>query len=190
MRRALPILIVMFALLAPALAQEGPELPPAPEGFSWQTLEPIDAHFLVPDGWHYRAEENDGTLAYFITKTAIAPGEMFDVGLSLNVLDNMRQRTGNRNAVQYARDYIGACREQYEDVKAWQFEQAPFKGYACQFSAEPKPGRHIRMSMLALGNTQTDTLYVMWFEAPADQWDEAWQTGEVLMSGFALEDNY
>ena len=189
-RRLLLALIAALTLLAPAFAEEGPELPPAPAGFSWKQLEPIDAHFLVPDGWHYRFESDDRTLAYFITQTEIPEGGEFEVGLSLNVMQKMAERTGNRDAARFARDYIGACREQYDAVEAWQFEKAPFKGYGCQFSDEPRPGRKITMTTLTIANTQTDTLYLLWFEAPTDQWDAAWQIGNVLMSGFALDDNY
>ena len=38
------------------------------EGYSWQTLDPIQASFLLPAGWHFKAERVDKTLAYFLSE--------------------------------------------------------------------------------------------------------------------------
>ncbi|HDP89577.1 MAG TPA: hypothetical protein ENN42_06425 [Thioalkalivibrio sp.] len=189
MSRLLLVVLLLFTLALPALA-EGPELPPAPQGYSWKQLEPVDAHVLIPEGWHFRQEENDGTLAYFVTETAIEPGELFDVGLSVNVVPQLKARTRQHDAPTYAQAYIQQCARTHAGAEAWQFEQAPFVGYGCEFTTEPKPGHEITMYMLALGNRQTDTLYVMWFEAPAARWEDAWQTGRVMLQGFALEDGF
>lgn len=189
----MPRLLLLFSLLftlAPPVLAQGPELPAPPAGFDWQRLEPANAHLLVPEGWHFRQEQNEGTLAYFVTETAIVPGELFEVGLSLNVIPQMQARTGQHNAASYAEAYIRRCADSYEGAKAWEFEQGPFAGYGCEFTHEARPGSVITMYMLAIGNRQTDTLYVMWFEAPADRWETAWQTGEVMMRGFALDDGF
>lgn len=180
---------LLLSLALPALAEDAP-LPAPPEGFRWQHLEPVKANFLLPEGWFYRQEVNQGTLAYFITETEIVEGALFDTGLSINVIPQASQRTGGIAAPDYARAYIAQCSKTYAGSIAWQFEQDMFRGYGCEFSTEPQPGARITMHTLAIGNVDTDTLYILWFESPAEEWAVAWQTGERLMSLFSLEDTY
>ena len=44
--------------------------------------------------------------------------------------------------------------------------------------------------VLAIGNSRTDALYLIFFESPDAMWDDAWKTGEVMLKVFFLDDEY
>jgi hypothetical protein len=44
------------------------ELPKPPDGFTWQEIPELKAAFLKPNGWYFKQETQNGTLAYFITR--------------------------------------------------------------------------------------------------------------------------
>ena len=47
------------------------ELPPAPKGFSWQSMPELKSALLKPDGWHVKHESRGDTTAYFVSKEEI-----------------------------------------------------------------------------------------------------------------------
>src|SRR5437588_4330869 len=71
---------IVFATILLAM-----DLPPAPEGFTWQEIPELKAAFLKPNGWFFKREEQKGTLAYFITKEDIDKNGQFQTGLTINV---------------------------------------------------------------------------------------------------------
>jgi hypothetical protein len=42
--------------------------------------------------------------------------------------------------------------------------------------------------LLAVGNSRTNTLYIVLFESPDASWDDAWKKGEVMLGNFLLDD--
>ena len=44
------------------------------------------------------------------------------------------------------------------------------------------------MSCLALANTESNTLYLVVFEAPEAEWDGAWKLGAQMMTTLGFDD--
>ena len=160
------------------------ELPPAPGGFSWKQLPEIKAAFLVPDGWHFGSEKQGGTLAYFVTPGKFDRQAGFATGLTINVFKRMR----DRDAIAYARDFIAQLAAKHELVKQWETAMGEMQGYGCQvkMAAEGKYPAS-RTHYLAIASKTTNTLYILFFEAPEDEWQSAWEKGQKMLEVFVVD---
>lgn len=161
------------------------EFPDPPEGFTWRKIKPIKAAFLVPDGWHFKAEKVKGTLAYFITAESIDDDGRFDTGLSINVMPHLK----GQDAVTYAQSFVISMGEGNELVRNWETGAGVLKGFGC-LTRNPGDDNEptIMMSTLAIGNETTNTLYIMWFESLESEWESAWKLGEKIMEFFFIDD--
>lgn len=77
------LLFAIASLLTPILFAI--DLPKAPVGFTWQEVPELKAAFLKPEGWFFKQENKNGTLAYFITQEDLAKNGEFATGLTINV---------------------------------------------------------------------------------------------------------
>lgn len=46
------------------------------------------------------------------------------------------------------------------------------------------------LHVLAIGNSRTNTLYLLMFESPGAGWKAAWSKGETMLKDFLLDDEY
>lgn len=188
----LPVAIIALLLFSVAglSAQAGDtvQMPDPPEGFSWQALPEIKAAFLLPANWHYLAEERDGTKAYFLTKQDIASDGMFTTGLSINVVSNVPKRA-NVTAELYAEALAASVAELpgAEIQDSWSRVEGPFHSYGVRYRTPKPDGSFLIIHQLNVGNAKTGTLYILIFEAPEAEWEEAWSSGEAIMRAFSLD---
>ena len=171
--------VLALVLIAPSILP-AIDLPKAPEGFKWREVKPIKGAFLVPDGWHFRAEEGKGTLAFFITEAKVTPPEKFMVGASINVF------LGNPGAPAKIEEHLrGLAEENQVELTPGKF--GPFLTLQCQFDLA-KTSEHpaIRVLQLGIVNPETQSTYLVVFESPVDEWDRAWSKGEVIVKTLAL----
>lgn len=177
---------LLSILLSAGIALAAVDPPEAPPGFSWRRLVKIKAAFLVPDGWHFMRGEQENTTAFFITRENIEEVGSFDTGLSINVI---RDRP-DLDAVAYARSYIVAVLESNEVIgEPFANEVGRLKGFGAQVKVagdEERPD--IVMHYLAIGNSETNTLYILFFESPEPRWEEDWKTGQTMLRFFLLDD--
>jgi hypothetical protein len=181
------VLVGLLALLSLVSASRAValDLPDPPAGFSWQRIPEIKAAFLKPDGWYYKAEEQEGTLAFFITAENIDTEGEFQTGLSLNVKTHMN----GTDAVAYAREFVSKLGQRNELIRKWETETGLLHGFGC-LTRVPGDGKHppVLMHSLAFGNSKTNTIYVFFFESPESQWEQAWKIGEKMMQLLILDD--
>jgi hypothetical protein len=160
------------------------ELPAAPSGFTWKTIPEIKAAFLMPDGWFYKRVKKGDTLAYFLTAQDIDEAGSFDTGLSINVF---RKRKG-QDSVTYAKQFIAGLGQRHELLRSWETEMGDLHGFGCQVRAAANAtSPATRMHYLAVACKPTNTLYVMFFEAPDAAWESAWAKGDVMLKIFVLD---
>jgi hypothetical protein len=174
--------LVLCSAGASAVAA-GVERPPAPEGFAWQEIDEIKAAFLVPAGWHFTRKQEGGTLAYFITREDPAELGIHETGLTINAFVKLE----THNAVEYAEQFIGSTIAAGELVDSWRLDTGLLQGHACLTHNVADDGTSFTKRSLAIGNSNTNTLYLMWFESPEQTWDSVWKIGEVMLSVFALD---
>jgi hypothetical protein len=173
--------VCFVLLLSSVLMAQDP--PPAPKGFAWKQFEKINAILLVPQGWHVKQKEEKGTRAIFITAEEFK--EKYDVGLSVNIVRELK----GKSAPQLARSTIAELSKKHKLVDSWTKNVGKLQGHGCRVQAEaPDKSGPLIMHCLAFGNTETNTFYLFVFEAPADKWQDAWKTGEVMMAKLGIDD--
>ena len=183
--QSLALIIAVTLIASWAIAAYELELPEAPEGFEWKKIKKIKAAFLVPTGWHFKAEKYDDTLAYFITKENIDDVGRFDTGLSINVFRKLK----DRDAVEYARKFVESMAEQNALVHDWTIDMGAFKGFGCLTrNAVEGEDVFIMMHTLAIANDSTNTFYLLFFESLEAEWDEAWTIGDQILKLFLVDD--
>ena len=180
------VLFVLAMIISlPTLASSAPKPPPAPEGFSWKRIAEIKAAFLMPDGWFFKSEAAGGTLAYFFTAEKIEKGGQFETGLTINVFKNLK----DKDARAYAEAFAAKTAEQHEAIRKWEVELGSLHGFGVITRQAGKEGvPTIVVSTLAIGNSRTNTLYLLLFESPESRWEAEWRKGEKMFELFFLDD--
>ena len=173
---------VAALLLAVSVLAEDP--PPAPKGYAWKRIESVKASFLVPEGWHFKEETKDGTRAFFITKEDIDKSGSFETGLSVNVQTLKKDPAQERAAA-----FVGEIATSHEVLDFWGTETGVMKGYACRVRRVSTEHPPLIIEVLAIGNSRTNTLYLIFFESPEATWAAAWKQGEPILTSFLLDDN-
>ena len=160
--------------------------PEAPTGFSWQECGHMQASFLKPAGWYFHEDIKKDTVACFITKEEIVgqTGE-FQTGLSVNAVKQIPQKTGMQPTV-YAKQFIANAKQYTLLGPQNEIEVGPLKGYGQTVESQSRGYGAITQYILVLGNDQTGTVYIMWYESPKTTWDTDWKIGFVMMENLAL----
>jgi len=178
--------VAMMLVLSLPVAS-APNLPAAPDGFSWKRLDEIHASFLLPANWYIKSEASGGTLAYFLSLEKIKKGGRFETGLTINVFKNLK----HKNAVAYAEAYVDEAAKQFEAIRRWNLNVGAFHGFGVitrQPSHDEVPP--LVIAYLVIGNDRTNTLYLMWFESRESTWEASWTKGEKMLQGFSLDDEF
>jgi hypothetical protein len=156
---------------------EAPELPSPPMGFEWKWCEEMHAAFLRPATWHVKQVTKEGTVGLFISKDDIDKNGEFKTGLTVNFVADIRKKTGAKPSAYAAATQKLAIKDQEKvmlvipPVDGGRIKTVGFR---------LKKDDTITHSWY-VADDGTDSLYVVFFESPADEWDSAWKTGEVIM---------
>jgi hypothetical protein len=167
-------------------------LPAAPDAFTWRQLREINAVVLMPAGWHFkRVDDTKGiaAVAYFVTVEDIDAVGKFYTGLSLNVL-TARNRSEDAEPVAKAK-ITADCAERslHTPVKPlWEITEGVFHHYGCLSRVSGTAGPIIIDHRLVV-NTRTKTMYILDFESPENQWEDAWTKGAKLVEMLLLDEN-
>ena len=178
--RTLKLICLLALILAPTVFAI--DLPPAPDGFSWQEIPEIKAAFLKPSGWYFKEEKQHDTLAYFITKENIDQNGEFQTGLTINVFRQLKKSS----AVEQGRSMIDNMAAKYHADK-WSQQVGPFIEFGCLARFTDSGGSSVTHD-LTVANPKTNTLYLFIFESTPEHWDEAWKIGNKIMNTLALDD--
>jgi hypothetical protein len=169
--------------VAAALAAGEPA--PAPEGYSWKKLDPINASFLLPAGWHFKAERVDKTLAYFLSAEDIDVKGEFETGLTLNVV---HADDAQKKAIATLAMLAQTPGNEVQD--AWETQTGVLNGRSVRIRKTEKGSDPLVMVVLAIWNSKTNALYLLIFESPEARWKKAWEKGEKMLKLFVLDDEY
>lgn len=181
-REVLIAAVILGVLLAPVAGTI--ELPPAPAGYLWRSIEDIQSAFLVPASWHFKEVRAKGTRSFFITRENIDERGGFETGLTINFV----QKGDEFDPVAYAAALVLEVVE-HNEVLEEPFEAGggTLKGYGCRVRTVTGAGPLI-MQHLVIGNAKTGSLFVMFFESPEEEWEKAWAIAEPMMTLFVLGD--
>lgn len=175
-------LLLLTLLATPFLyAGHSTDRPAPPPGFAWEEIPELKAAFLRPNGWFFKREKGEGTLAYFITKESIENGGEFQTGLTVNVF--LRKKG---SAVETAKEYIDQLTTK-KHGEEWARNVGQFKEFGCLTRDTDASGTTV-LQTLMVANPKTNTLYLFIFESPEANWDSAWKIGKPIIDSLVLDD--
>lgn len=157
-------------------------LPKAPAGYTWYECKNMKSHFLKPTGWYTKEETKVDTQACFITKEMIVPGGMFQTGLTVNAVPNIPKKTGG-SASKYAEAFFTKAKQTMKTSEVKIATQGPFKVWS---AALYPTNNDIVIYQMVAANDTTGSIYVITFESPTDQWEEASKVGETIIMNMAM----
>ena len=162
------------------------DLPQAPTGFHWERAAEIKAALLVPDGWFFRTDHSPTRHSYFVSREDTHAGN-FKVGLSVNVNRGVK----GQDAVAYAKKVVAAYSKGQGKTlrRTWDIDSGLLAGAACDVDVVVGHDALV-MELVVLGNARTNVVYYVTFEAPATEWDAAWQFGREIMSHLRFNDEF
>lgn len=158
------------------------DMPAAPNGFEWSQCKNIESWFLKPNGWYAKEEENSSTKACFITKEKIVPGGQFNTGLTVNKISGVMAKTGKKPS-EYAVSFIQALENEAEKADTINTLDSDVFAGSWRYSEN----KNIKAYNAAAGNDADDSLYLIIFESPSEEWDTVWDsTGQIIIRKMAL----
>jgi hypothetical protein len=176
------ILVGLFCLSS--LARE---LPTPPDGFKRVMICDDKMSLLQPDGWYFKkVNDKPDAAGYFITKEKIEDKGIFETGLTLNVVTNVKKQSG-KTPSEYAAYYLAKQARRGKKLDIFSKELGPFQNIGGRFLVKDELGELI-LHFYLIANDNTGTLFIYMFEAPKDKWDDAWEIGEVMFKNMHLND--
>jgi len=157
-------------------------LPSAPSGFEWIELEAIGARILKPRGWNEHSDLQGETRRYAFSREPLAGDGSFKTGLSIQVISDATATFG-RLAPNAARAHLAAARRQpgVGVASTWSeaFGRIQVHGHVI-LRPDAAGLAGIVVAQLAIGDPDTDTLYLLRFETPEAMWEKG--DGEIALS--------
>lgn len=197
MQRHLWVWLILACFVSPFASAEEPvkkgakeaDRPPAPAGFSWQELEGMGGSVLLPKGWFFSKHSTRDAAVCQVTQEDSAKGKGFLTGLTVNVIRDVKAKS-KADAFLYSAYYVDGYRKGAKTFGDPKIDKADgFDRIVCEVENK-LPGAakdvvfHVRL--MTLSNKETDTLYVITFGAPKDEWEKAWKIGEPVLASLTL----
>lgn len=166
-------------------AGECSELPDAQEGFNWKYLPESSLAVLAPNDWHFLAEADETMRAYYISQEHIGGAdELFKTGLTVAVL----RKEGN--VVQAAKDVPAAIMKTagVDPVEVSERTEGNLTFFELEYEKSFET-YDATIHNLIVANAETNVMYVITFESPSDEWEQAWEKGRVMLEQMLFLDN-
>jgi hypothetical protein len=184
MRTLLTALILFVGILAPPAPAARPvspgELPTAPHGFSWVDFKEGKTSFLKPIGWYEKREIRDNVAALFITKENIETNGKFETGLTLNYFEHAH-RSVNAVPSEFAQKFVALMAAKHTLSASFKSAIGPdITGFGFRFRDDIAPPKIVHYFIVA--DDPADTIRIIFFEAPASEWDSAWVVGKQMLN--------
>lgn len=167
------------------------ELPPPPSGFSWIRMPKAMAAALKPDGWFDKTANTDDAVTYMISKESLDTQETFGTGFTLIAVKDIQSKSG-LPAIMFPFAMAKEIEEDNEStvIQMKDISQGPFTSVMVKYENHPENLPPIIIQKAIIANESTNSVYIIIFEAPKDEWAEAWKTGEVMLKKYFLDDAF
>jgi hypothetical protein len=167
-------------------AGDCPNLPVAPEGFEWK-FQPESAFAVpAPQDWNFLSEQNGATRGYYISVEDINTDGGFKTGLTILAI-----RNNNRKAAQSARELpaeiLRAAGVERSTVEVTERTEGDLVLYEFEYQLSIPEDTTIYNRVVA--NSANNILYLIIFESPTVQWEEAWEIGRAMIDQMIFLEN-
>lgn len=182
MIRLLSLSLLLFSSVA-AFAQK------APKGFTWRHFPEIGVSVQVPNGWHSRVVSEKGTKALQITKEKVT-SKGFETGLTINLIKRGSEKEVSA-AIIGTGDYMAKLHDSFSKIIESRITQEKGVPTMILEGLRTLPNEKSR----GLYHTRTvvrifkpaGRIYTVIFGSPADQWDEEYKIGKVMLNPILYE---
>ncbi|GGX40802.1 PsbP-related protein [Saccharospirillum salsuginis] len=180
---------ILLALLLTACSNlsTGPETrantAATPDGYRWYTADNGVGTFLVPDGWHVKEETRNGTDALFISRENIDQQGRYQVGMTVNRVPNFSQTT-SVPATEYAESFIKQLMVKHDVLMSNTNSESVEPRYIARVRLTKDPATIVHY--ITVGRAATDELFLIYFEAPESEWEDALETAQPMLEAFRL----
>jgi hypothetical protein len=167
------------------------QLKDLPDGFKWQECAGIKAWVPMPEDWHYLAQAEPGTQAFFLTKERIVPGHReYQTGLALNAISRLGR--ARQLASSFAQRAIEMPKPGLEPVGERQIiDKHPLITFRQHFAyaggeLEGRDAYPMHMYWSATGNDRHNIAYIANFETPAAEWEQYQDVAKLMIEEMVL----
>lgn len=154
-----------------------------PDGFDYYTAENGVGTYLVPNGWYVKEETQKGTDALFITREDIDTQGHFEVGFTVNRVPDFSEHTATA-ATTYAKNFAEQLVVEHDALYSDTITQEGETLNVVRVRLNDEPSTIVHY--ITLGRADRDEFYLIFFEAPQDEWEQAFKTGKILLDGISL----
>lgn len=179
-------ILILTLIFGFVLAEETKLMEP-PSGYTWARCPEIKGAFLQPTGWFFKSSKVGESKSFFITKEEIKDKQQFTTGLSIFVMPNIPKKH-EISPYKYSLKIREAAKESHTLTKEWEHEMGPFKAVGFIYTKKDKKG-DFTVHNLVISNDKTGTMYLITFEAPTAEWEQAWKTAEPMLKYLFIDDS-
>ena len=165
-------------------ASQPTDLPPAPTGYEWHVSTNGVGRFLKPNGWFVKEEVIKNTNALFITKHDFTASGRFDIGLTVNQINDFSKKNSIAPSV-YALKFIDTLRTKKEIIKSGTVKGNKTDMHIAQIRGSNN-GVMTDVHYITVGDDEKDIMYLLFFEAPEKVWEEEMKTVSPMLNIFGL----
>ena len=165
-----------------------------PDGFIQKTIPELGLSVLQPENWYYRYEEQGNTSAIFVTKENIEEYGRFSTGLSVNIISEIDQPTVIVNNFIDSILMAETTKEVFSQDNRYLGDGEEILFRACYITAEieidpndPNPSKEKTIIYMAIADPEHKSVYILFFESPSSEWEDAWLNYGVYISQSIIE---
>lgn len=168
-------LLLACLLISSAIAQ-------TPAGKE-QPLTAVKGSILIPEGWHFQEEAEDGVFIYYVTREKV-DNNSFTAGLVLTVTTKVQERA-EESPSQYAADLLPSP-EEPGGTEVKKTDEGPYKVLRAGYSLENDHG-NVLVVNLAKANDATNTLYFLTWQSPEGEENKLKDVRDAIFSSLKLD---
>ena len=135
-------------------------------------------------GGSFKKKAKKNTNALFISKRDFGASGRFDVGLSVNQINDFSKHYSIAPSV-YAPKLIGTLTAQKENIKGGTVKGNKADMHFAQVRGSNN-GKMTVVHYIAVGNDEKDVMYLLFFEAPEKEWEQEVKTAGPMLNMFGL----
>lgn len=176
--------LLLFCVLT--LAAFGAERPKAAAGFKWKAYADLHCDIQVPTGWKEGRSTAGLTHVLRISPEPVKEGQGIEVGFTMNTV-KVRSQEQWQEAMELVGQMMSANRKATPNPIQSSVKN---EGKMLLMIIEgerfipdaPHPEKKYHVRTIVRAFSEYGIVYMYSFGAPAEQWAEAWKTGEVMLN--------
>ncbi|MDH3693944.1 MAG: hypothetical protein OER96_05170 [Gammaproteobacteria bacterium] len=149
-------------------------------------MKEINGTFLKPAGWHFAYNKGKLMGSFSISRRAPKIGEPVGTRFIVYAVSNL-SKIDSRLVSERIPSYVRSLKEHkdYDFMFSEDLTRGFYRGVSIRYRFQSLDGHLVRQQVY-LANDQADLLLVVIFESSEEDWEQAWETGQVLLNNFVL----